>query len=212
MAKGKAITIPAPNFQTVAFEIKGTAPFMQCKFPEKAKRQMKEKMSEGAKAKRKPKEARNFDQDFEQAKHVSEDGWYGIPASAFRSAAIRACKIVGFNMTDAKMSVFVEADGYGDDGTPLVRLLAGEPERSEMYVRVQQTTDIRVRPLWREWGAMLRVRFDADQFKLDDVVNLFWRAGIQVGVGEGRPFSKSSDGMGMGTFEVIPESIKMIEQ
>lgn len=185
---------------------------MQCKFPEKAKRQMKEKMSEGAKAKRKPKEARNFDQDFEQAKHVSEDGWYGIPASAFRSAAIRACKIVGFNMTDAKMSVFVEADGYGDDGTPLVRLLAGEPERSEMYVRVQQTTDIRVRPLWREWGAMLRVRFDADQFKLDDVVNLFWRAGIQVGVGEGRPFSKSSDGMGMGTFEVIPESIKMIEQ
>lgn len=211
MAKTKSITIPAPNFQVISFEIQGTAPLMQCRFPEKAKLSMMAKMASSTKAKRTTKEARDFDRDFEQAKHVSVDGWYGIPAAAFRSAAIRACKIVGFNMTDAKMSVFVEADGYGVDGTPLVKMIAGEPERSEMMVRIQQTTDVRIRPLWKEWGAILVVRFDADQFKVDDVLNLFWRAGIQVGVGEGRPFSKSSDGMGFGTFKVIPESIKIIE-
>jgi hypothetical protein len=46
------------------------------------------------------------------------------------------------------------------------------------------------------------VRFDADQFKASDVVNLLQRAGAQVGIGEGRPFSKSSNGLGYGTFDV----------
>jgi hypothetical protein len=46
------------------------------------------------------------------------------------------------------------------------------------------------------------VRFDADQFTLRDIANLLLRAGMQVGVGEGRPDSKKSCGMGWGTFEI----------
>ena len=46
------------------------------------------------------------------------------------------------------------------------------------------------------------MRFDYDQFGYDDVSNLVLRAGIQVGVGEGRPDSKKSTGMGWGTFTI----------
>jgi hypothetical protein len=60
--------------------------------------------------------------------------------------------------------------------------------------------DLRVRPMWREWHVRLTVRYDADQFTESDVVNLFHRAGLQVGIGEGRPFSKESNGLGYGTF------------
>jgi hypothetical protein len=57
--------------------------------------------------------------------------------------------------------------------------------------------------MWRTWRVELRITFDADQFTEIDVVNLMNRAGLQVGVGEGRPFSKKSAGMGYGTFKII---------
>lgn len=209
MAKQKAsVVISAPKFQTIILPIRSTAPLLQCKFSHKAKQAMMQKMADGPTARSKKKrEARDYDEDFEQAQHKSEDGWNGIPAAAFRNAAIRACTLVGFKMTQAKMSIFIEADGYSwDEGIPLVRIQALPPERNEMIVRIQQTTDIRVRPMWREWKAVLKIRFDADQFTAEDVYNLMMRAGMQVGVGEGRPSSKSSTGMGFGTFEIDQEA------
>ena len=49
------------------------------------------------------------------------------------------------------------------------------------------------------------MRYDADQFTAVDIANLMMRVGVQVGIGEGRPDSKTSTGMGWGTFEVINE-------
>lgn len=120
---------------------------------------------------------------------------------------ISACRLVGFKMTVAKLSVFVEADGLdADDGTPLVRIIGGEPERNEMVARNETgVADLRIRPMWRDWGARLRIRYDAGQFTMADVINLLHRAGAQVGVGEGRPDSRSSAGMGFGLFEVVQE-------
>jgi len=36
----------------------------------------------------------------------------------------------------------------------------------------------------------------------EDVVNLIARVGMQVGIGEGRPDSKASAGLGFGLFEI----------
>jgi hypothetical protein len=140
-----------------------------------------------------------------QNKFSLDDGSPGIPASAFRAAMIDACRLVGFKMTEAKMSVFVQADGFdADDGTPLVRFSGGEPEMTQFTVRnATGVADVRVRPMWRRWEAILRIQYDADQFKEADVLNLLLRAGLQVGVGEGRPFSKKSAGMGWGTFTIV---------
>lgn len=199
----KTVTISAPNFQTAVFTIVGTAPYVQNKFSEKARQKMRAAQEAGEKRKKgAAREAKDFQECYEGALHVSTDGWYGIPAPGFRAAMISACRACGFQMTRAKLSVFVEADGHdATDGTPLVKITKGEPRPVEHLVRQNMTTDIRVRPMWSPgWQAVVRVRFDADQFALDDVANLLLRAGVQVGVGEGRPDSRASAGMGWGTF------------
>jgi hypothetical protein len=56
--------------------------------------------------------------------------------------------------------------------------------------------------MWRAWSADITLRWDADQLTLVDVANLLDRAGLQVGIGEGRADSKKSTGMGWGSFKV----------
>lgn len=196
------LAIPAPRFETLSFNLIGTAPYMQARFSEKARTMMRDKMEAGSvSTKGKKRTARDFDDDYKQATHFSTEGWAGIPASAFRAAAISACRLVGFKMTMAKLSLFIEADGYDAlDGTPLIKI-EGEPKKSEMMVRnATGVADIRVRPLWSEWGCSLRIRFDTDQFSRLDIANLLLRVGTQVGIGEGRPDSKASNGLGFGLF------------
>jgi len=199
------ITITPPNLQTLSLRIVGVAPYMQAKFSAKAKQAMMTKMEAGSVASKGTKRApRDFDADFRAAQHRAMEGWAGVPAAALRNACIDACRMVGFQMTRAKMSVFIEPDGFdAEDGTPLVRLVADEPEKTEMATRnATGVVDIRIRPMWRTWAAQVRLTFDGDQFTATDVTNLLARAGLQVGIGEGRPFSKSSAGMGFGLFRV----------
>lgn len=203
-----AVIRPA-NIVRTTLRIRGTAPLVQNKFSAKARAKMMADMQKTAAEKkaRNARPPRDYDDDFRQAQHLASDGWAGFPCPAIRAAMIDACRTVGMVMTRAKMSVFVVADGYdSDDGTPLVKLLAGAPERTEMLVRNDDgSADIRIRPLWREWAADVTLEFDADMITADSVVNLLDRAGRQVGIGEGRPFSKNSVGQGWGTFSVVLE-------
>ena len=199
-----SVVIKPANIQQAEFAIEGTAPYVQARFSAKAMQAMMSKMAAGSTAgKSRGKAARDFDDDYRQAMHISTDGWHGIPAGAFRQAMISACRLVGFKMTLAKLSVFVHADGFDSiDGVPLIKL-EGQPERVDMAVRNQTgVADIRVRPMWRTWRATVRVRYDADQFTLQDVTNLMQRVGMQVGIGEGRPDSRESAGLGWGTFRL----------
>ena len=88
---------------------------------------------------------------------------------------------------------------------PLVKITKGEPEYIEHYARNETgVIDLRARALFKAgWEAEVKIRFDADQFTSKDVANLLARVGLQVGVGEGRPDSKKSCGMGWGLFEII---------
>lgn len=105
------------------------------------------------------------------------------------------------------------ADGFDAfDSSPLVRIIGPEPEKFESMVRINNgmSTDISVRPMWKKWGAELRIRFDADMFTKTDVLNLLYRVGCQLGICEGRPSSKKSCGMGWGTFDLV-HSMEEIE-
>jgi len=202
--KSETVTISAPRITTAEFKIVGTAPFVQARFSAKSKQAMMSKMEQGSTAKgKRVRDARDFDQDCRDAMHIGVDGKAGVPAGAFRNAMISACRLVGFKMTLAKLSIFVDADTFDAvDGVPLVHL-HGDWERLDMHTRnATGVVDIRVRPMWRHWHINLRVKYDADQFTLTDVSNLLMRAGVQVGIGEGRPDSKSSTGLGFGTFEI----------
>jgi hypothetical protein len=200
------LRISPPKFTVLTVEIEGLSPYMQLRFSEKAKGNMKGKMEAGSTARgKRTRDARDFQEDLKQAQYIGPGGWNGIPATAFRNASIDVCRMVGFKMTHARMSIFIEADGFDLlDGTPLVKLESpSAPELTDMAVRnATGVADIRIRPMWREWSCKLRVRFDEDQFTAEDVINLLNRAGQQVGVGEGRPFSKNSNGLGMGMFTI----------
>lgn len=204
----ETITIERPNLQFVTLGIRGNAPYVQNQFSQKARETMRGAQEAGSTGKKgKKKEAKDFHQCFLDSIHRATDGWAGIPAGAFRNALVSACRVCGFQMTKAKLAVFVEADGFDKvDGTPLVRITKGEPEYCEHFVRIQQTTDLRARAMWHPgWEAQVTVRFDADMFTEVDILNLFMRVGLQVGIGEGRPDSKSGTGMGWGTFDIISE-------
>lgn len=200
----ESLTVKAPAFQTARFTIRGTAPLVMNRFSQKAQETIRAGQAAGSKKKKGLREAKDFDACYEGAKHVSSEGWLGFPASAIRCACVDACRLVGFPMTKAKLCLFTVADGFdAQDGTPLFRV-NGEPEKCEHYVRNETgVVDMRARCMVREWTAHLRIRFDSDQFTLEDVTNLLARVGTQCGIGEGRPNSKKSTGMGWGTFEVV---------
>lgn len=203
----KTVTIPPPKFEVAKFLIRGTAAYVQEKFPEKARHMIQAKHEAGSTAKKGAKrEARDFDAEYESAMHRDEKGRHGIPAPAFRNAMIDACRLVNFKMTHGKQAVFALAD-FTDatDDTPLVAITKGKPHRTILPVRnTTGVCDLRARPMWDAgWEALVRIRYDADLFTLSDVANLLMRAGIQIGVGAGRPFSKESNGIGWGTFELV---------
>ena len=210
----EAIHIAPQNIQTGHVWIIGTSPLVVHKFSDKAKRMIRDKQSAGSSASNKKKrEAKNFDEVFEGARHKSFEGWDGIPAPAFRNACISACRLVGFKMTMAKLSIFVESDGFDEtEGTPLVRIIGGEPRKLEAMVRLATgVCDISVRPQWIQWGAMIRIKYDRDQFTASDVANLIARAGLQVGICEGRPGSTNSNGVGWGCFRLAdPDEVLKI--
>ena len=197
------VVIAAPNFQTAQFTLVGTAPFVQHNFSAKSRQKMLDAQTSTKATSRKQKDPRDIQEDYEGAFHKTVQGKNGVPAGAFRSAMISACRVAGFQMTRAKLSVFVEADGFDqDDGTPLVHI-TGKPRMHQMAVRLESgVASIAIRPMWDKWSIKLRVTWDGDQFNMQDVSNLLARAGVQVGIGEGRPDSKKSNGMGWGTFKI----------
>lgn len=205
------VFIKPPNLQTAMFTIKGTAPLVIHKFSTKTKNQLKANMEAGSTARKgKKREPADMDQLYNDARYISQAGWDGFNASSIRCALISACRLVGFQMTKAKLSVFVLADGYDaeEPEIPLIKI-NGKPRKTEMIARVETGQPyVCVRPCYDKWSADVQIRFDADQFTLDDVANLLSRAGLQVGIGEGRPDSKKGAGMGWGTFEVAGKKVK----
>lgn len=201
----EAFVIKPPKFEILEFPIIGTAPLVIHRFSAKTKRQMKEKMETGkAASSKKNREAKLTEDLFAEARYCSPEGWDGFNASSVRNALISACRLVGFKMTLAKLSVFVLPNGWDaqEPQIPLVRIY-GTATKQEDIARVETGQPyITVRAAYHDWTARIKIRWDADQFTRDDIANLLMRVGMQVGIGEGRPDSKNSTGMGWGLFEL----------
>jgi hypothetical protein len=208
------VGIKAPNFQYGTFTIVGIAPLVIHRFSAKVKNEMKLKMETGkAASSKKVREPTSTDDLYRDAKYVSKEGWEGFHASAIRNAMISACRLVNFKMTLAKLSVFVEQDGWDKDEPqiPLIRIY-GDSVKQEDRANVETGQPyVCVRAAYRTWHANVKIRWDADQFTLADISNLLARVGLQVGIGEGRPDSKNSAGMGWGLFK-IAESANEVKE
>jgi hypothetical protein len=207
MAQASAhVTIKAPNMRIGEFRICGTAPLVIHRFSQKVKEEFLRKMETGkAASSKKNREAEAHEDKFNAARYIAKEGWDGFHASAIRNAAISACRLVGFKMTLAKLSIFTVQDGWDkiEPQIPLVRILDCKPVLQTDVARVETgQAYVTIRPAYHDWKAKLRIKWDADQFTLDDIAALVQRIGCQVGIGEGRPDSKNSAGMGWGTFEL----------
>ncbi len=201
----KTVSISAPKFQTAVFEITGVAPLVIHRFSAKTKNEMRLKAETGkAASSKKNREAKDSEDTYNAARYISADGWDGFNATAIRNAMISACRLVGFKMTLAKLSIFVIQDGWDklEPQIPLIRIY-GKPQRQDDMARVETGQPyVTIRAAYHKWSAKVKIRWDADQFTSDDVYNLLYRVGMQVGICEGRPDSKKSAGMGWGLFEV----------
>lgn len=205
-ATATPVVITPPDIRLIQLQIEGTSPLVINKFSAKAKELMMATQMAGSTAKsRKSHKAKDFEDLYNGARHVSTEGWDGIHAASFRNAAISACRAAGFVMTKAKLAIFIEPDGFdADDMTPLVRITKGKPKMVVSPCRnASGVIDLRPRPTYFPWGADLRIKYDAGILTAEDVANLMARVGMQVGIGEGRPDSKQSAGIGNGLFNLV---------
>jgi hypothetical protein len=204
LPRGERIVITPPRMRTATFKLIGETPYVSNNFSQEAQNEMAEKQKRGSQTKKGEKRApKDFDKLYRGSMHISTEGWCGHPASTFRQAMVDACRLAGFHMTHAKMGVFILADGYdASDNRPLVKI-EGKPQQFRSFVRLSNgKPDVNARAKFDNWSIVLRVEFDTDMFSINDIAALLMRVGRQVGIGAGRPFSKTSCGQDWGRFRI----------
>lgn len=206
--QARQLVIQAPNMETVILHIRGTTPYVQNKFSGRIRDEIAAAQAEGTKLAKagKAKKPKDFQRLYRECQHIErEKGWNGIPAKAFRDAMIDACRLVDFKMVMARITIWVEAEGYSHENAGLVRIRKVKPEYFQTPVRnTGGGMDIRARAQFPVgWEVAVKVRFNADVFQAEDIANLMMHAGQCVGVGDGRDLSPKSNGMGWGNWELL---------
>jgi hypothetical protein len=126
-------------------------------------------------------------------------GFIGLPASGFAKAMATLAKDSGdrttLNATQVTRNIFVLSDF---DAYVKVDCAKGCHMREDIVMigkGTNRSPQMRYRPGFPEWETKLRIRFDADVFTPEDVMNLLARAGQKIGWGELRPEKGYSCGM-----------------
>jgi hypothetical protein len=178
----KTVEVMEFSIKEVAIPIIGISPLIVHAWSEKSKRMITDKQA--GKAKNKKHEIRNPEEDYEQAKHKSPQGWDGFPAAGFKASMIRACKMIGMVMKDTQTSFFIKADC---EQSQLVKIHGASRMRTDMVRVGMGSSDIRYRPEYPEWYAELTIEFNSGVLSIDQVFQLVKAAGYGCGVGEMRP-------------------------
>lgn len=195
----EALEIDRIAEETMHVPILGVSPLIMHRFSEKAKRQM----LDAAQGRSTPKEPKDPQAEYEAAFYRLADGGYGFPADAFKQATVGAARFYGkqVTMTALKQFVFVRGE-LGDDGRALVPITADEPTMREDVVRVGRGgTDLRYRPSFHPWSAVLEISYFTAVLKRNSVLSLIDAGGLAIGVGEWRP---EKDGT-FGTYRIDPD-------
>ena len=176
MADSNALSVPAPRIVSLKIHVQGTAPLISHRWSDKAKAMMLAKQTKKA---TQAKDAKNPEQDFEDSLYRTENGGYGFPAVAFKSAAVRAGTYADQHMTFLRGAFHVSGELVEIDG---------QPEPREDMVRLNgKTADIRYRGEFAKWSAAVPVELNEAVLSVEQLVNLFTIAGFAVGIGEWRP-------------------------
>lgn len=196
-AEDEQINLVSLNIQTVLIPIEGTTELIMHAWSEKAKRMMLDQQTGRARPKQEPK---NPQEDYESAFYRMPNGQPAMPGGAFKAAIVGAAR--QFERKSVPMTLLKVALRVDADWIPI----EGEPRMREDMVRINNgsTADIRYRPGFPEWKAVLPITVNANAVTLEQLVNLVNAAGMG-GVGDGRPSSPHSASGTFGCFEISGE-------
>lgn len=181
----------------VAVPIVGVTPLIPHRWSEKSKKLMREKQ-QSARSVRAPREPKNPEQDAHDSCYWLEDGRPGMPAVAFKAAAVGACRFFeGLPMTRAKALFYI----VGEGPEQLVPIKGTLSVHEDTPRNADGTADLRYRTYISDWSATLTVRFIEDQISPDSIFALI-DAGGRGGVGDWRPSSPKSHTGTYGQFRV----------
>lgn len=191
------IKLPPLNLRQLSVTVVGISPLITHPFPEKAKKQMRDKQSGEAKDKR---SKRNPQAEYLASMYVisgkagAANAKYGVPARAFKQAIVSACRYAdGVNMTFARGALFVMADA-----DELIELKYKKVRMREDVVRLQgigKPADLRYRAEWSDWQCRIRIRYNASVVTRNQLVHLLSLAGFHSGLLEMRPERGGDFGM-----------------
>jgi hypothetical protein len=203
----KAATVevePAPIIQisriqaeTILVPVIGTSELIMHNWSEKARRIMLETQQ----GKKTPKEPRDPEADYKAAFYriASAPGQperYGMPVTAFKQCTVSAARFYGksVTMTALQQCLFFHGEMTPADRQELIEI-TGEPRMREDMVGVGVSgTDLRYRPGFQEWSAVLSVTFVKSMVDRGSVLSLIDAGGMGVGVGDWRPEKRGTFG------------------
>lgn len=170
------------RIRSIEITIKGVSPLIVHRFGAKAIKMIEDKKLQKSKSAK--HEKADPEAEFQDAKHVSADGWEGFPVGGMKKCIVRGAKAVGLVMTDVKAGVFVEAD------CPRTNLfqINGESQLRKDHVRVGNgAADVRYRPEYTEWSAKLRITYNEGLISKDQLFQAVYAGGYGTGIGDWRP-------------------------
>lgn len=192
----EVISLTPIKRQTVLVPIEGITPLLVHRFSEKAKKQMLDDQDKTkAKTKRPPQDP---EAEYNAARYIMDANRDGFPAVGFKAAIVGAARLFdGISMTALKQAIYVTGEG----AEQLVHIV-GTPEMREDVTRVGMgTANLRYRPVYTPWSALLTVNFVPSMINESSVLALVDAAGMG-GVGEWRPSAPKSATGSYGQFRV----------
>jgi len=172
------------------FKIKGSTPLIVNRFPEKAQKQIEDKVTgknPKGKTPRKPKE------EYLASLYKFSDGKKtGFPAVGVKASMVRAGKQLGLTMTDLRGKFHVLAD----DGD-LIEIKGKHAMRTDMVRLVNGSADVRYRAEYKDWGAEITIVYNINAISEEQLAGLLQQAGFSCGLGEWRCEKSNSGSYGL---------------
>lgn len=201
--KETTVFIPAINIQHATIKLVGDSPLIVHKWSEKAKKEILDNQMKKAKTKR--HDAKDPVRDFIDSLYwldgepleKTEDGFayaiqhgarFGFPSTAFKASAVSA----GYRSGVTKDKVSMNAAFHIDSEFVEIH---GIPEIREDPVKIGMGADMRYRGEFKEWYAVVDVKYNASAISLEQLVNLFNLGGFACGIGEWRVEKGGAFGM-----------------
>ena len=164
-----SIEVPALARAVLKVKVDGITPLLMHAWPEKARNQISQKVKgEGTGGGRENRIPGDSGYDL---------GKYGLPAAAFKQAAVGACRDLKMKMTEARGRFHVIGKSDPITFLDLVRV-EGEPLMHEAMVRVGMGADIRWRPMFPQWSAHLDIWFNTEAINPMEIANMLDNAGF----------------------------------